>query len=469
MATSADEALRVLLLDSDGESTVLRALRGRGLDVSGLDDLTGLPAALRSQTPDVVLVDLRRGPSLDTLDAVLDLGHPLPVVAMGTMAEPDLDLAVIERGAEDFLELPMEADRLAVALRLATVRFRTRTPPAAGLHETPQQAPGRLHPLWKLEPGTAVDRYEVERIVGRGGMAVVYRVRHRKLGSIHALKVVLPTGGGEATRLMIEGQAQARLRHPNLVSATDVLELDPGVGLVMEFVEGPTLQEWMENGTATGARWLGLFRGIVRGLRHAHAHGLVHRDLKPANVLLLETADGFVPKIADFGIARELPANEGPTPDGEPVLGVGTIGFAAPEQYGIPSTVDPRSDLFSLGCLLYLLACGVPAFGGREPHEVIRATRRGSYRPPRELVPELPERLSVIVAGLLAVDPERRTPNCQTLLEQLDELDVGALPDRQPGSALHPVGETLDVWALDAVEAPWTTGWQPDAPEGTTS
>lgn len=461
---TADEPLSVLVLEPAGEHSVAPELADRGLAVDHTTELTRALEMLETRTPDVVLLDLQlEGAGLETLDALLEPGYRVPVVAMGPDANPDHDLAVIERGAEDFVPVPIDAARLAVALRLASVRFRTRTP-------TPPPAPvtsERLHPLWKLEPGTVVDRYEIERIVGRGGMAVVYRVRHCRLGSVHALKVVLPAGGDEAERLMVEGRAQARLRHPNLVGATDVLELDPGVGLVMEFVEGPTLQEWMAHGTAPAGQWLGLFRGIVRGLRHAHLHGLVHRDLKPANVLLLETAEGFVPKIADFGIARQLPRAGDPTFDVDASIGVGTIGFAAPEQYEVPDLVDPRSDLFSLGCLLYLLSCGVPAFAGREPLEVVRATRSGAHVPPHEVVPALPIRFSSIVAGLLTVDPRRRTADCQTLLEQLDELDVASLPDRRPGTFPDLAGETLDVWALDAGEAPWTTGWQPDTPETT--
>ncbi len=467
MATTADEPLRVLLLDADERVGDF----GRpDVEVRVLDTIDAVGPSLIDRPADVVLLDLRFGGAtgLDALDALLDPRHPVPIVAMGPLTEPDLDLAVIERGAEDFVPLPIDSGRLALALRLAAVRFRTRTPPTVPLKPAPG-APGRLHPLWKLEPGTVVDRYEVERIVGRGGMAVVYRVRHRRLGSVHALKVVLPRAGDETERLMVEGQAQARLRHPNLVSATDVLELDPGVGLVMEFVEGPTLLEWMDHGTAPATQWLAMFLGIVRGLRHAHAHGLVHRDLKPANVLLLETADGFVPKIADFGIARTLPAPESPRDDGAVAAGVGTIGFAAPEQYEAPGLVDPRSDLFSLGCVLYTLACGVPPFRGREAAEVVQATRSGAFVPPHEVIGELPLRFSSIVAGLLAVDRARRTPDCQSLLEQLDDLDPSTLPDRRPGASTHLAGETLDVWAHDTASVPWTTGWQPDAPEGTTS
>ncbi|MEN0065275.1 MAG: protein kinase [Myxococcota bacterium] len=465
MAPPSEMPLRVLLLDDRPAERQACQEQLRDLGHLVVVPSEGQRPSLAEHAADVALLHLgyRGAEGLDALNPLREGAPMVPIVATGSSPWPDFDLAVIEAGAEDFLPEPLDAHRLGVALRLAAIRFRNRTPAPV---ETAPPARGRLHPLWKLEPGTHLDRYEVERIIGRGGMAVVYRVRHRKLGSVHALKVVLPDA--QCQRLIVEGQAQARLRHPNLVRATDILELGDGVGLVMEYVEGPTLSDWMASATAPARQWLRLFRGIVRGLRHAHGLGLVHRDLKPANVLLLETDEGYVPKVADFGIARLMPQVGLPPLTGERTGGIGTVGFVAPEQYADPESVDQRADLFSLGCVLYPLACGTPAFPGRDPATVLDAMMRGDYTPPTHVVPELGPTFEAIIHALLQVDPEHRIKDCQSLLEQLDGLDEARLPHRRPGLSNPSAASTLDRLALDAHSSAWTTGWQPKVPEGPT-
>lgn len=262
-----------------------------------------------------------------------------------------------------------------------------------------------------LRRGTVVDRYEVEACIGQGGMAQVYRVRHRTLRSSHALKVVRSSVPLGQERLLQEGRLQAQLRHPNLVAATDLLELGGGtVGLVLEYVGGPTLRAWMaDDGDLRGATWLGVFRSIVRGVRCAHLAGVVHRDLKPANVLLHPTAGGWVPKITDFGIAKVLGAGD------DSDITLGTPGFMAPEQVSDPGSVDERADLYSLGCLLHLMLAGTL------PDRLWPAPMQ-----------TWPPRLASVVEQLLQPDPADRPANCQELLEALDAVKDPTLCDRSP-------------------------------------
>lgn len=295
------------------------------------------------------------------------------------------------------------------------------TAPMAGVPTDPSGA---------LAPSAVVDRYCVEACIGQGGMAQVYRVRHRTLRSHHALKVVRPTVPLGQERLLQEGRLQAQLRHPNLVMATDLLELGGGtVGLVLEYVAGPTLRHWMaDEGNLGGPAWLGVFRSIVRGVRCAHLAGVVHRDLKPANVLLQPTAGGWVPKITDFGIAKVLGA-----PDDSEVA-LGTPGFVAPEQLEAPHLVDERADLYSLGCMLHLMVAGTLP----DPNA------------PERLTP-WPPKLRQVVERLLAVEPADRPANCQRLLEALDTVEDPALCERSALAAPRHADST--AWPLDPARA----------------
>ena len=183
-----------------------------------------------------------------------------------------------------------------------------------------------------LSPGDKVERYRVEALVGEGGMAVVYRVRHETLGSLHALKVLTFTSSRIRSRIVLEGRIQAQLRHPNIVPVTDVLEVNGSPALVMAYVEGPTLEEWIHgNSPVVLDQAEKLFDGIVAGIAEAHANHLVHRDLKPANVLLADTSRGLVPRITDFGIAKALAPVSDSGDQTRSGVAMGTPAYMAPE------------------------------------------------------------------------------------------------------------------------------------------
>lgn len=266
-----------------------------------------------------------------------------------------------------------------------------------------------------IETGQTVERFTVEAKLGEGGMATVYRVRHNTLGSYHALKLLKSSNADVRRRLVEEGRVQASLHHPNIVAVTDVLIVEGQPGLLMELVNGPTLEQWLWQNRATLEQAEALFRGIVAGVGRAHRAGLVHRDLKPGNVLL-DVADGMViPKVTDFGLAKILSDEDGGHSQTRSGITLGTPQFMAPEQIRNAKGVDQRADIFALGCILYNLVCGRPPFQDPDILNLYNAIANGQYPAPETFAPGLPPRISAAIAGALTVDRELRTPDCDAL------------------------------------------------------
>lgn len=236
-----------------------------------------------------------------------------------------------------------------------------------------------------LPVGTALGKYTVVRPLGAGGMGIVVLARHGELGSLHAVKVLRAEGPEVDSRLRQEGRLQATLSHPNVVKVTDLVEVGGRTGLVMEYVDGPTLAEFVAKHRLLSFPEIDrLARGILRGVAEAHDHGWIHRDLKPANILLQITRDEIVPKVADFGLAKVL-VGDGPALGHTSRHGLGTRGYMPLEQL-VGLTPDARMDVFALGVVLYELVVGRPAFSTVDAWE--RAIRSGSYPDPdREGLP----------------------------------------------------------------------------------
>ena len=299
----------------------------------------------------------------------------------------------------------------------------------------------------ELATGHQVERYEVQAVLGHGGMAVVYRVRHRTLKTDHALKVLNVAGKELSERLLREGQVQARLIHPNVVAVTDVLEVDGAPALLMEYVDGPNLEEWLRNRTLTLDEAETLFGGVLDAVESAHQLGVVHRDLKPGNVMIAPDGDGVRPKVTDFGLAKAITVSPeaGQTRSGMPM---GTPAYMSPEQVRDAKNVDARTDIFSLGCILYELVCGRRAFVGKDTLDVFNRVANGDYEPPTVSRGQLPPRIANCIEGCLASDASRRIPDCATLRAVLKGERTWVMPD------VDVAPMTLD-WAL-------TGGGDPD-------
>ncbi|MCB9742935.1 MAG: serine/threonine protein kinase [Alphaproteobacteria bacterium] len=286
-------------------------------------------------------------------------------------------------------------------------------------------------PAW-LAPGQDIDRFEVEARIGQGAHAVVYRVQHSALGTRHALKVLTNADETVRKRLLQEGRIQAELQHPNVVAVTDVLELPHTLGLVMDYVYGPPLADWLRAQQPDVEQALDIFRNIVEGVRAAHRLGIVHRDLKPANVLMAWDGQRYTPRVTDFGLAK---VERKPGAMGS-AQALGTPAYMAPEQIRDAARVDPRADIFSLGCILYELLCGVRPFRTLEIPVLFNEILNGRYPPPEKLNPELPEHLLVTIRRCLEVERWRRPPSCDVLLHMLDGFDEGAAVEPTPAPRL---------------------------------
>ena len=272
----------------------------------------------------------------------------------------------------------------------------------------------------ELRAGDAVDRYIVLDRVGGGAMGVVYAAHDRELDRKVALKLLRPerADAGDATRVLREAQAMARLQHPNVVTVHDVGTAGDRVFVAMELVAGPTLRVW-----AHGRPWrerLACLVAVGRGLAAAHAAGVIHRDVKPDNVIVDEHGR---PRIGDFGLARADEERRGLV--GTAALAttltqtgsvIGTPLYMAPEQLrGEPATV--ASDQFGLAVTVWEILFGARPFLGKELGELARAIERGPIAPERRGVPAAVER--ALRRGL-AFDPQRRHASVDALVTALD-------------------------------------------------
>lgn len=280
----------------------------------------------------------------------------------------------------------------------------------------------------RLSPGDNLERYQIRGLLGWGGMAEVWEVRHRQLGTRHALKVLINPGDEQRVRLLREGEAQAGLSHPNLLPVSEILDVDGVLGLLMPLVEGPSLARLLEGHRPTHAQAFALIQAVCSGVQAAHAAGLVHRDLKPGNVLLDLSSGAVVPRVSDFGLVKGPDLGARLTGS----LGVlGTPAYMSPEQLRRSRDVDARSDLWSLGVMLCELLTGALPFRA----DSIPALIEAHQQPPA--LGALSGELSGVLRALLQVDPRARLASCETLLRCLDALEPA--PARDPLGADAPL------------------------------
>jgi serine/threonine protein kinase len=281
-----------------------------------------------------------------------------------------------------------------------------------------------------------VGRYEILRELGRGSMGVVYEAHDPALGRNVALKTIHPVLDPKdketfEQRFFAEARIAARLSHSGIVVVHDVgRDSDTGtLYIALEHLTGRTLAEMTEG--ERGLEWreaLRLGAEIARALHHAHEQGVVHRDMKPANVMVL--ASGHA-KIMDFGIARVETARFKLTTPGE---FLGTPLYMAPEQ-ALSGTVDPRTDVFSLGGIVYTLLTGQPAFAAGSIPQIVARLVKEDAAPPSSLVPELPPDIDPVVGRAMAKEPEDRYPSARALAEDLEDVLEGRPPRHVTGTA----------------------------------
>jgi eukaryotic-like serine/threonine-protein kinase len=284
-------------------------------------------------------------------------------------------------------------------------------------------APGHVAPVSLEDPqGSSrlpvVPGYEVEGVLGRGGMGIVFRARHLRLSRIVALKMTLAgvyISPLERSRFQREAEAVARLQHPNVVQVYDVGDSDGVPYFTMEYVTGGSLAQKL-SGVPQPAREAATLVGALAGAVHvAHQSEVVHRDIKPANVLL--TAEG-APKISDFGLARRLDGDGSPTWTG---MAVGTPSYMAPEQaQGKKDEIGPAVDIYSLGALLYEMLTGRPPFRADSATATIEQVVTRDPVPPAQLNPKVPRDLKTICLKCLHNEPRFRYATAAALADDLN-------------------------------------------------
>ncbi len=323
---------------------------------------------------------------------------------------------------------------------------------------------GKVAPAMALIPGSQVGPYEMLRLIGSGGMGEVYRARDSRLGRDVAVKV-LPAEFADhperVRRFEQEARAVAALNHPNILSIYDVGEREGSPYLVTELLEGASLRETLAEGSLSVRKVIEIGAQVAEGLAAAHEKGIVHRDLKPGNIFA--TDDGRA-KILDFGLARlvhsegdSVPDSRAPTAEQgtKPGTLLGTMGYMSPEQVkGRPA--DARSDIFSLGVVLYEMLSGRRPFAGESEAEVMTAILKDAPPPLSAEGLAIPPMLDRTVAHCLEKNPDRRFQSARDIVFALESVSSGSsisvalppLPEETRKRRLRWALATLAVLAL---------------------
>ncbi|HEV3031570.1 MAG TPA: serine/threonine-protein kinase [Polyangia bacterium] len=270
----------------------------------------------------------------------------------------------------------------------------------------------------KLRDNQVFGRYRIVRMLGEGGMGAVYEAVHLGLKKRFAIKTLLPSiaQSPEAqARFLREGEAASRMNHPNIVDVTDV-GTEGGIPyLVMEYLEGETLGDFVARKAPLDvALAVDLILPAISAVAAGHEQGVIHRDLKPQNIFLARGAWGeFIPKILDFGVSKIL-GSEDPALTGTMAV-LGTASYMSPEQARGARVVDARSDQYSMGLVLFETLTGQRAHDGDHPFEVLHKIASGIVPKPRDLRPDLPGEVEAILMRMLANQSGDRHPSLKAV------------------------------------------------------
>jgi serine/threonine protein kinase/beta-lactam-binding protein with PASTA domain len=321
------------------------------------------------------------------------------------------------------------------------------------------------------QPRLLGGRYELDGVVGRGGMAEVYRARDIRLDRIVAVKTLRDDLARDQTfqaRFRREAQSAASLNHPSIVAVYDTGEdmvgPTPVPYIVMEYVDGRTLRELLrEDRRLLPERALEITDGVLRALDYSHRNGIVHRDIKPGNVMLTRAGDI---KVMDFGIARAVSDAQATMTQTAQVIG--TAQYLSPEQ-ARGERVDARSDLYSTGCLLYELLTGRPPFTGDSPVAIAYQHVRENPVPPSRVDPEIPSWADSIVLKAMAKDPGDRYQSAgemrNDIQRALQGMPVAAATRMDAYQGTRRMGQSTQMAGATRAVPPYDYGPEDEPPD----
>ncbi|HTI51825.1 MAG TPA: serine/threonine-protein kinase [Planctomycetaceae bacterium] len=282
------------------------------------------------------------------------------------------------------------------------------------------EASDRIDETLTVPFGRDFGRYELLEEVGRGGMGVVYRARQRDLNRTVALKMILSSQlacADDVKRFYREARAAGQLRHPHIVGIHEVGQVHGQHYFAMEYVAGRSLGQQLRVGPLAAEHAARLLSAVARAVEYLHTQGIVHRDLKPSNILLDEAG---APYVTDFGLAKIFQDDDDRTQSG---VILGTPGYMAPEQAaGRISEISLRSDVYSLGAILYEMLCGRAPFREDNPLNTILQVLESEPTRPLHLNPRIPPELERICLRCLEKIPERRYSSAAALADELDRF-----------------------------------------------
>lgn len=392
----------------------------------------------------------------ELLRAAREIGDFLEAPALAGDAAPDRAAGSASQGATQLFE-PSASDVVSFEGPASTMTAHVPTmPPDSRLSFLePSDQPGSLGRL---------GHYEILEVLGQGAFGIVLRARDEKLQRIVAIKAMQPhlaQTSPPRKRFLREARACAAIRHPNVVSVYSVEE-EPIPYLVMEYIDGMTLQDKIDDaGPLDIDQIIPLAKQLAHALEAAHRLGLIHRDIKPSNILL-ERSPQPRAIITDFGLARTVD-DASLTQSG---YVAGTPMYMSPEQArGLP--LDARSDLFSLGSVLYVVVTGRPPFRASSSLAVLKRVCEAVPRPIQEIIPEAPEWLCAMIAKLHAKQPDERFSSAKELADFVDQVEAELLQNeharaqaalqrlqRTEGDKKRPVGRIASPFRSRSI------GWQ---------
>ena len=286
-----------------------------------------------------------------------------------------------------------------------------------------------------------IGNYEILSKIAEGGMGAVYRGKNPQTGEIVAIKV-LPAATAKnpvlLKRFEQEFKAASQINHPNVVKAIEYCATSPTPFLVMEFVDGESLGQKIErDGALSEDASIRLLAQVCQGLHRAHKHHLIHRDVKPDNIMI--TMDGNA-KLTDLGLVKDSENELNLTKTGR---GLGTPHFMSPEQFRNAKHADIRCDIYSLGATLYMMVTGTVPFGKIGPLDCWMKKIRNDFIPPREINPNISDRIDWAIRRAMSADPDQRPNSCREFIEDLTGVTI-----RSPSALGEKSVKITDVWYL---------------------